>query len=442
MIELSFKDGSIIAEGGDIIYGKYDYHLGVFRAPAFRYKEVIENLQKRGVNYIDKVSEVSEFHKRINELELWDYQKEALEAWKNASRRGVIVLPTGAGKTMIALKAIEDAGTSTLIIVPTLVLVEQWKERLEKTFKERVGIVGGGKDNVEVLTVTTYDSASLRARELGNKFNLLIFDEVHHLPAPTFKKIGEEYIALYRLGLSATVKREDGFHLLLPELVGDIVYEMHVEDLTGTHLANYTIETIYVPLKRVEREQYEKHYNAYQRFIRKRGIKMKSAKDFQRLIMRSGLDPEARRALLSRNKAMEIALNSEAKISYLKNLILENSEEKTIIFTQYNSMVYRISRDMLIPAITHQTPHEEREDILQKFSSGEYRRIVTSKVLEEGVDVPDASLAVILSGTGSSRSFIQRLGRVLRKKEKKAKLIELVSVGTIETRLSKRRKQD
>ncbi|MBS7619597.1 DUF790 family protein, partial [Candidatus Bathyarchaeota archaeon] len=115
---------------------------------------------------------------------------------------------------------------------------------------------------------------------------------------------------------------------------------------------------------------------------------------------------------------------------------------KTIIFTQYNSMVYRISREMLIPAITHQTPREEREDILRKFSSGEYRRIVTSKVLEEGVDVPDASLAVILSGTGSSRSFIQRLGRVLRKKEKKAKLIELVSVGTVETRLSKRRKQD
>ncbi|MBS7619595.1 DEAD/DEAH box helicase family protein [Candidatus Bathyarchaeota archaeon] len=442
MIELSFIDGSIIAKGGVIIYGKYDYHLGAFRAPAFRYREVIKDLKEREVNYVDKISKVSEFHKRISELELWDYQKEALEAWKNADRRGVVVLPTGAGKTMIALKAIEDAGTSTLVIVPTLVLVEQWKEKLEKTFGERVGIVGGGKDIVEALTVTTYDSASLRARELGNKFNLLIFDEVHHLPAPTFKKIGEEYIALYRLGLSATVKREDGFHLLLPELVGEKVYEMRVEDLAGTHLADYTIETIHVPLKRVEREEYEMHYNVYQRFIRERGIKMKSARDFQRLIMRSGFDPEARRALLSRNRAMEIALNSEAKISYLKNLILENSEEKTIIFTQYNSMVYRISREMLIPAITHQTPREEREDILRKFSSGEYRRIVTSKVLEEGVDVPDASLAVILSGTGSSRSFIQRLGRVLRKKEKKAKLIELVSVGTVETRLSKRRKQD
>lgn len=441
MIELSFIDGSIIAKGGVIIYGKYDYHLGAFRAPAFRYREVIKDLKERKVNYVDKVSKVSEFHKRISELELWDYQKEALEAWKNADRRGVVVLPTGAGKTMIALKAIEDAGTSTLVVVPTLVLVEQWKERLEKTFGERVGIVGGGKDIVEALTVTTYDSASLRARELGNKFNLLIFDEVHHLPAPTFKKIGEEYIALYRLGLSATVKREDGFHLLLPELVGEKVYEMRVEDLAGTHLANYTIETIHVPLKRVEREEYEKHYNVYQRFIRERGIKMKSARDFQRLIMRSSFDPEARRALLSRNRAMEIALNSEAKISYLKNLILENSEEKTIIFTQYNSMVYRISREMLIPAITHQTPREEREDILRKFSSGEYRRIITSKVLEEGVDVPDASLAVILSGTGSNRSFIQRLGRVLRKKEKKAKLIELVSVGTVETRLSKRRKQ-
>ncbi|MGQ9680567.1 MAG: DEAD/DEAH box helicase [Candidatus Bathyarchaeia archaeon] len=440
MIELVFKDGSILAKGGGILYGRYDYSLGAYKAPAFRYRDIIRDLEERRIDYVDKIPEMSEFHKRVDGLELWDYQKEALEAWKTAGRRGVIVLPTGAGKTMIALKAIEDTETATLVIVPTLVLVEQWREKLERAFRARVGVIGGGKDTVEALTVITYDSASLRSRDLGNRFNLLVFDEVHHLPAPTFKKIGEEYVAPFRLGLSATIKREDGFHLLLPELVGKKVYEMRVDDLAGTHLADYMIETIYVPLKKREREEYEEHYEVYQRFIRNRGIKMRSARDFQRFIMRSGFDPEARRALRSRNRAMDIALNSEAKISYLKDLILENSEEKTIIFTQYNSMVYRISREMLIPAITHQTPREEREEILRRFSSGDYRRIITSKVLEEGVDVPDASLAVILSGTGSSRSFIQRLGRVLRKKEKKAKLIELVSVGTVEARLSKRRK--
>jgi len=96
---------------------------------------------------------------------------------------------------------------------------------------------------------------------------------------------------------------------------------------------------------------------------------------------------------------------------------------------------------MLLPAITHQTPSREREQTLDRFKSGVYRRIVTSQVLDEGVDVPDASLAVVLSGTGSSRQFIQRLGRVLRKGEgKHARLVELVSKGTAETRVSRRRR--
>ncbi len=96
---------------------------------------------------------------------------------------------------------------------------------------------------------------------------------------------------------------------------------------------------------------------------------------------------------------------------------------------------------MLIPAITHQTPKEERAEILRNFRKGVYRRIVTSEVLDEGVDVPDASMAVIISGTGSNRQFVQRLGRVLRKRgRKQARLVELVSQGTAETRISRRRK--
>jgi superfamily II DNA or RNA helicase len=129
-------------------------------------------------------------------------------------------------------------------------------------------------------------------------------------------------------------------------------------------------------------------------------------------------------------------------VEYLKGLLEENRDEKAIIFTRHNKLVYRISREMLIPAITHQTPREEREEILDGFKAGRYLRVVTSQVLDEGVDVPDASLAVILSGTGSTRQFIQRLGRVLRKKgDKQAKLVELVSMGTAETRTSRRRKR-
>ncbi len=139
---------------------------------------------------------------------------------------------------------------------------------------------------------------------------------------------------------------------------------------------------------------------------------------------------------------MDLAQNSSSKVDYLKELLAENRDEKAIIFTRHNKLVYRVSREMLIPAITHQTPREEREEILDGFKAGRYLRVVTSQVLDEGVNVPDASLAVILSGTGSGRQFIQRLGRVLRKKGgKQAKLVELVSMGTAETRTSRRRKR-
>jgi superfamily II DNA or RNA helicase len=196
-----------------------------------------------------------------------------------------------------------------------------------------------------------------------------------------------------------------------------------------------------VPLTPEEQREYDNGFSIYRAYLQSRGIRIRSARDYQRFVMRSGRDPEARRALLARNRAMDLAMNSSAKLDYLKRIFQSYPDEKALVFTRHNKLVYRISREMLIPAITHQTPSREREQTLDRFKSGVYRRIVTSQVLDEGVDVPDASLAVVLSGTGSSRQFIQRLGRVLRKGEgKHARLVELVSKGTAETRVSRRRR--
>jgi superfamily II DNA or RNA helicase len=372
---------------------------------------------------------------------LRDYQEEALEAWSIEGHRGVIVLPTGAGKTVVAIKAIESLGEPTLIVVPTLVLVEQWRARLEEEFGVEVGVVGGGAREVRPLTVITYDSAVLRSEELGNRFGLLVFDEVHHLPAASYRRIGTLYAAPYRMGLTATLSREDGGHVSLMDYVGRIVYEMEVDELAGVHLAEYSVETIHVPLTTEEQREYDNGFSIYRAYLQSRGIRIRSARDYQRFVMRSGRDPEARRALLARNRAMDLAMNSSAKLDYLKRIFQSYPDEKALVFTRHNKLVYRISKEMLIPAITHQTPSREREETLDRFKSGVYLRIVTSQVLDEGVDVPDASLAIVLSGTGSSRQFIQRLGRVLRKGEgKQAKMLELVSRGTAETRVSRRRR--
>ena len=442
MIVLRFDRGSIVARGGSIPHGRYDARTDAYRAPALLYREIVEHLESSGVGYRDEALDALPCPALKSDIRLRDYQRRALDAWRAAGRRGVIVLPTGSGKTVIALKAMEEIGEAALVVVPTLVLVDQWRRELEEAFGVEVGIVGGGRHLLRGLTVTTYDSASLRAGRMGNRFRVLVLDEVHHLPAPSYRRIGLMYLAPHRLGLTATLERADGTHQALPELVGSKVYEMGVDDLAGVHLSDYTIQTVPLPLTDEEQAEYDSQYAFYRNFLRSRGVRMRSARDFQRFAMRSGRDPAARRALLARNRAMGIAFNSSTKIDYLKRLLLENPGEKAIIFTRHNSLVYRISREMLIPAITHQTPRDERADTLQGFRSGRYRRVVTSRVLDEGVDVPDASLAVILSGTGSSREFIQRLGRVLRKREgKRAKLVELVSRGTAETRMSRRRKE-
>ena len=157
--------------------------------------------------------------------------------------------------------------------------------------------------------------------------------------------------------------------------------------------------------------------------------------------MMSNRNKIARDAILARNKANEIALNSKAKVDELEKILQQNKQTKTIIFTQNNKMVYALSNRFLIPFITYKTIKDERRDVLDGFKSGRYNTVVTSRVLDEGVDVPDAELGIIVSGTGSGRELIQRLGRLLRPKQdgRKAKLIEIVSKHTRETNTSAKR---
>jgi len=441
MISLRYDRGSLLIKGEvGTPYGKWDPRVAAFRAMAIHYPEILTYLDRSNIAYRDEAANPLPIPSLSSKIELRSYQKDALDAWLSSGRRGVIVLPTGAGKTFVALKAIERLNTATLVVVPTLDLLDQWASHLREEFQLDVGIFGGGEDSLRALTVSTYDSAYIRAEQLGNRFMFIIFDEVHHLPAPSYSQIAEMYIAPYRMGLTATYEREDEGHLDLPRLVGGPVYELDVDALTGKHLSSYAHEKVFVDLTPDERKTYEQEYQIFTGYLKSRGIFLRSPQDFRRFIMRTGNDPKAREALLARNRALKTALNSEAKIKTLGDFLKAYEEEKALIFTRYNDLVYRISRRFLVPAITYQTCREERRETLDKFKRGEYRVIVTSQVLDEGVDVPDASIGFILSGTGSSREYIQRLGRILRKRPgKQAKLIELVAQDTLETRISQRR---
>jgi superfamily II DNA or RNA helicase len=441
MIHLNYDRGSILIQGEvGTPYGRWDPRVDAFRAYPLHYPDIIEYLERSRLEYVDEVLDPIPVPQLETDIELRDYQREALEAWLDAERRGVIELPTGSGKTYIALKAIEMVNRSTIIIAPTLDLVDQWRDRIEESFHVGAGIIGGGEEDLQPLTVSTYDSAYIKAEKLGNKYPFMVFDEVHHLPAPSYTLIGEMFAAPYRLGLTATYERPDGGHEELPRLVGGKIYQLGVDALTGEHLSPYSHEKVFVDLTSKERRVYEREYSVFRNYIRRKRIPMRSQRDFQRFIMYTGGDPEAREALLARNMAMDIALNSQSKIQVLADLLGAYRGENAIIFTRHNKLVYRISRRFLIPAITHRTPKKERRKTLREFREGKIGAVVTSQVLDEGIDVPDASLAFIISGTGSSREYIQRLGRILRKRKgKRARLFELVARDTLESRISQRR---
>src|SRR5256712_854672 len=753
---LSYDKGTILVRSeAKVPYSTWDSRVRAFRAQALYYREIVEFLKKSELTEIkDGVEDLPPCPDlKCRRLTMRTYQKGALDSWDRAGRRGVIVLPTGAGKTVIGMKAMELVNQPTIVIVPTLDLLEQWRGRVEEEFGVEVGLYGGGENSVKAITICTYDSAYIRAAELGNRFSLMIIDECvtgdtlvtmadgttrpikdidvgdlvlsaanisrrvthvwargirqiiqlklsdgrvlrctpehrifernglteavkckdplcigketngksprmsylqesvharilvvqayeggpwykpeipmpnmwetisnrstagrtsnfcayqsqhlgfaysplvhreegrvecfprkdeqgartgwepeverwelkahpkaaglrgletekgvlllwqkehsrrpsqglgqdqqcsrkrhsalsvmprehsqrradggdgngsailsfeghrasagldsiqviqvdqalrdeevfdievdedhsffangiavsncHHLPAESFRQIAEMFTTPYRMGLTATYEREDMLHLELPRLIGGVVYRLKPEDLAGRYLSDYALERVNVELTKEEKEEYETNYRLFTDYLEANRIWMRSPLDFQKFIMRTARDPQARRALLARNRALSIAFNSQAKVDKLEEILRSNPEERILIFTQHNDLVYRISRRFLLPFITHTTSKDERHEVLKGFREGRFRALATSKVLDEGIDVPEASIGVIVSGTGSSREFIQRLGRLLRKSEGKgqARLIELVSSETSETRTSSRRKR-
>ena len=442
MVRLWFDKGTLLLKGDvGTPYGKWDPRVGFFRIKALHYHDVLAYFEESHIALEDTVQQLPPLETLKSKVQLRSYQVSALGRWQRNGNRGVLVLPTAAGKTYIALKAVEELRTQTLIVVPTLDLIDQWRSRIKEWLGVESGAVGGGENVVRMITVATYDSAYLQAAFLGNRFRLIVFDEVHHLASPSYMQIAEMYTAPFRMGLTATYERIDERHQLLPRLVGDLVFNVAVDELAGKHLAPYTYEKKYVELAPEEQELYNKEMFTFRNYLREKRILMKSPRDFQRFIMITGRDPRARDALLARNRALKVALNSREKIKALAKLLEANKNEKTLIFTLHTDLVYDISRSFLIPAITYLTPKTERREILENFRKGNYNTIVTSQVLDEGIDVPDARIGYILSGTGSTRAYIQRLGRLLRKVEgKKARLIEIVSKETMEVGMSHRRR--
>ncbi|MBW4592269.1 MAG: DEAD/DEAH box helicase family protein [Brasilonema angustatum HA4187-MV1] len=426
-------------------FATWDDRVEKFRIPAIQYRALVEAMQAQDTNFIDEAKAFYPIELVPSlEMEPYPHQSEALAAWKLAGRQGVVVLPTAAGKTYLAQMAMQATPRTTLIVVPTLDLMHQWYAHLKAAFPDaEVGLLGGGSRDRTPVLVATYDSAAIHAESLGNLYALLIFDECHHLPTDFSRVIAEYAIAPYRLGLSATPERTDGKHADLNFLIGREVYRKRAEDLAGNALAEHEVVQIKVKLSQNEREKYTQLIQVRNDFLKESKISLGSLQGWQRFVQMSARSQAGRRAMLAHREAKEIALGTDGKIRVLADILTEHYPERVLIFTADNATVYHISQNFLVPAITHQTPVKERHEILTKFREGEFKTLVASHVLNEGVDVPAASVAIILSGTGSTREYIQRLGRVLRKgkdNKKQAILYEVVAEDTSEEGTSARRR--
>ena len=448
-LRLVFDEGTIIVEGleeGDDLGLpglKFDPRTKAYRAPGIFYRQVVEHLREKKIPYRDEARsyEKEKWSIRVAK-EAFPHQVEGLKAWWDHGGRGVVVLPTGTGKTHLANLAIERAERPTLIITPTIDLMNQWYDELTLTFASEVGLLGGGYNDIRSLTVTTYDSAYLNMGRVGNRFGLLVFDECHHLPGPSYGQAAVCALAPFRLGLTATPERADFAHEHLETLIGPIVYRREITQLRGEYLADYRVETLYVNLTEKERFDYEQSREIYRSFLTDAGIDMRRPGAWAQFLVTAHRSPEGRHAFLAYRRQRELAMAAPAKLDLLGKLLERHNGDRILIFTHDNATVYTIARQYLVPVITHQTKTKERRDVLLRFNSGDYPIVATSRVLNEGVNVPEANVAVVLSGSGSVREHVQRLGRILRKSgDKEATLYEVVTRGTVEEFTSNRRRQ-
>ncbi len=434
-----FQGGTLVlqhVEASEEMPPSFQFIKERWRCEAYHYSSILPWLRQRAIR--NDIPRWKHLALTLHETrEPHDYQLAALDAWKQAGKRGSIILPTGAGKTFVAIHAISHVNASTVVVVPTISLVHQWYSRLVNAFQTEIGVYYSGEKHVLPITVTTYSSAGDLIAEYGNTFQFILFDEIQHLPARSWGETALMAPAPFRLGLTATYPEEHeqtNGRWRVDELLGPIVYTQRIESLVGKQLAQYRTQRIRVNLTEEERVAYDAAYAIYMGFVRERKLRQSHGPGWLRELMRlSSFDPQARQAFLARQRLLNIIWGCEGKLATLDALLREYAGERILVFTESNAIAYRIAREWLVPAITHETGVAERKHILDAFQAGDYRVIVTSKVLNEGVDVPEAKVAVVLGGGSSKREYIQRLGRILRKQEQReALLFEVLVRGTVE----------
>lgn len=428
---------------------EYDARLEAYTAPGHRLPELRAWAAERGLaaEPADSGAEPARFFDPRRPRE---YQSEAVERWLAAAGRGSVVLPTGAGKSFVAVLALHRLGGGACIVAPTRPLVAQWYGQLADAFgAERVGAYYGDEKEVRPLTVTTYHSAFALLERWGASFGLLVLDEAHHLADTAEGEAKAWHDALRiapaarRLGLTATYP--DGRDAELRRLVGPVVYRRSIAEMADAELAGFVVERRFVTLTPAERRRYDELSAAYEGFVAARGYRARheDATDAWRVFMaETRHSPAARRAFRAYRERERIVALAEGKVREVGRVLRLFPAERALLFCGSTEAAERVSRRFAVPMISMETPASERKVLLDRVAAGEVRAVSTVRVLDEGWDVPSAKLGIVLGDTtrGSPRQHAQRLGRLLRRQgESVASLFEIVVAGTHEFYASQKR---
>ncbi len=438
MLSLSFKDGMVWLEGEaeSNFVNKYFRRnpLGKWIAPAYLYQEILSYCKLKSIQIEDNAGIFFTSDELIHQetLDPFDFQKEAIEAWEKSGRRGIIVLPTGAGKSfltrlMLARLAVEETKSSALVVVPTRILLYQWHSQLQTAFAEDIGIVGDDIFQLKPLTVITYNSARIHMNLIGNKWKLVVFDEVHRkISEGNSSKAAVFCIAPYRLGITATPSQRT--MPLLEKLIGHKVYEKSTDELIEKQVLS-VYKTVHMRLTPTN-EEAAAFYRLKEPMetVWQRAKEAHRVKDNKWLVRERAYYPDqvalAQRAML---QAYRYWQSIPSRLARLEEILLKHPKDRILIFTESRAAAYEISKRFLIPAITADIDSDERAFYLRAFSRGECRALVTAKALEEGIDLPEANIAVMIAGRKRKKfeniSYIQRRGRILRKSKGKEAIV-------------------
>ena len=407
---------------------RWDPRVLHHRAPAHRAYALASDLRRRGIALTEAPRPMLGPPSTIQPPDLRPYQHAALAAWRLAGRRGLVSLPTGSGKTHLALAALAATRAPCLVLVPTRALLAQWLAALGAVYEGPLGRFGDGDRVLTPLTVATFAAAYRHMARIGDRFGLLVVDEAHHFGHGAQDEALEMSIAPLRLGLTATPPDPGPVAARLQALLGPTVFERSIAELAGPYLAPLERITWHLALDAEERREYDALRAVYRRAWEAYLGNHLNAR-WEDFLRHASQTDDGRRGVAAWRRARRLLAFPRRKREALSSLLARHRRERTLVFVADNETAYAVARAHLVMPLTCDIGRRERDEALARFRSGDLRALVSAQVLNEGIDVPDAEVGIVVAGRMGAREHVQRVGRLLRPGPGKRALVYELVVG-------------